>query len=345
MKRRILLFAACIFLIAISIFLPEDVYANAVCKQKEVTLEVGKTKNLRVAGSVKKIQWSSSNASVVKVSPKGEITAVAKGSAIISAKAGKKKYICKVFVYDIDYKDARVVKEVRKIIQKKIQAGMSTTEKIQAIHDYLILNCAYDVESIQAGTIPWGSYRPEGVLLKKKAVCQGYAEAFLLFMDSLNIPCKLVTGTAGGDSHAWNVVKVDGKWYQIDVTWDDPVPDKKGQIRYNYFLIPDRVMDNDHKWKKSNYPKCTASSDKFIDLIGKVSVNKDQAIESLYNQYSAGKNELTLIYTKKYWKSLKSNKIPYFEMREKYGVNTIRHNSYKYTCYEYGKYIILKIFI
>lgn len=92
-----------------------------------------------------------------------------------------------------------------------------------------------------------------GKLINKKAVCEGYAAAFKAFMDELNIPCKLVSGEAtsngdftGGINHAWNRVEVDGVWYQIDVTWDDPVPDQKGKVRYKYFFLSDEEMNRTH---------------------------------------------------------------------------------------------------
>ena len=102
-------------------------------------------------------------------------------------------------------------------------------------------------------TIPQDSYSPRGVLINKKAVCEGYAAAFKAFMDELSIPCKLVSGKASsnGDftgrvNHAWNRVEVGGVWYQIDVTWDDPGPDQKGKVRYKYFLLSDQEMNKTH---------------------------------------------------------------------------------------------------
>ena len=62
---------------------------------------------------------------------------------------------------------------------------MSDAKKIKAIHDFIILNCAYDYNSYLKNQIPGTSFSPAGVLLKKKAVCQGYAETTKLFMDSL----------------------------------------------------------------------------------------------------------------------------------------------------------------
>ncbi len=121
-------------------------------------------------------------------------------------------------------------------------------EQEKAIHDYMVLNCAYDYDNFFNDTIPWESGAPEGVFVHKTAVCQGYAEAFKLCMDILGIECIMVTGEAGSESHAWNAVKLDGEWYMIDVTWDDPVPDEEGRLLYNYFNIPDWIMKLDHTY-------------------------------------------------------------------------------------------------
>ena len=67
-------------------------------------------------------------------------------------------------------------------------------------------------------------------------------------MDLLGIPCVRISGTANGGGHAWNAVKLDGEWYQVDVTWDDPIPDSPGNIQYGYFNITDEEMMKDHSY-------------------------------------------------------------------------------------------------
>lgn len=149
--------------------------------------------------------------------------------------------------------DNDIKNEIDCIIEDIITPEMSDYDKVKAVHDYIVLNCEYDYENYVNDTIPQDSYSPRGVLINKKAVCEGYAAAFKAFMDELNIPCKLVSGEAtsngdftGGINHAWNRVEVDGVWHQIDVTWDDPVPDQKGKVRYKYFLLSDEEMNRTH---------------------------------------------------------------------------------------------------
>lgn len=330
-KKLRLLIVAFVMVVCIGIMPMMTVNAQNVGLNKtSVTLNVGKSTTLKVTGTKKKVKWSSSKNNVATVSSKGKVEAKSAGSAVITAKVGKKSYKCKVLVFKVDTGNSKLDKKVKSIISKNIKANMSTAEKIKAIHDYMVLNCEYDYKNYLRGTIPYVSYTPEGVILKKKAVCQGYAEAFELFMDALNIPCEVVIGTGNGGGHAWNIVKVDGKWYQIDVTWDDPVPDTKGYVRYNYFLIPDSKMDDDHKWDKKYYKKCKSSNKKFIKLFGKVSNSVDEAIIDAYESYKKDKNKIQIIIKKSVMDKYDGSII--FEMSRKYDLGIYSY-SYRRTVY------------
>lgn len=141
---------------------------------------------------------------------------------------------------------------VNSILQDNISSTMTDYEKVKAIHDYIVSTTEYDHENLSNNSIPDIDYTAKGVLENHIGVCRGYAEAFKLLMDNLNIPCEIETGYADGISHAWNVVSVDGEWYQIDCTYDDPL-DISGQnslangiLRYDYFLITNEQMYLDH---------------------------------------------------------------------------------------------------
>ncbi|MDE6951032.1 MAG: hypothetical protein K2P64_08965 [Lachnospiraceae bacterium] len=128
-----------------------------------------------------------------------------------------------------------------------IDDGMSDREVVKAVHDWMVLNIAYDYDNYLKRTIPRESYEIEGAINKGKAVCDGYAKTFRAFMDIQGIECVKISGTANGGGHAWNKVKLNGEYYYIDVTWDDPVPDKPGQIYwYNYYLTKDPTFGGDH---------------------------------------------------------------------------------------------------
>ena len=99
---------------------------------------------------------------------------------------------------------------------------MGEEEKVKAIHDYLIYHANY-VNNGDYSTAENWAYGAGGVLLHKEGVCQSYAFAFYMMAISAGLECRFVSGTADGGGHAWNQVKVNGKWYYIDCTWDDPV--------------------------------------------------------------------------------------------------------------------------
>lgn len=115
-----------------------------------------------------------------------------------------------------------------------------TYENIKLAHDYLVESIEYD-QSISLTNI----YDLYGALINKKSVCEGYAKAFKYLMDSMNIPCIIVSGKATNsegntENHAWNYVQINNAWYAIDCTWDDPILIGSGYLsnssKYKYFL-------------------------------------------------------------------------------------------------------------
>ena len=126
-------------------------------------------------------------------------------------------------------------------------------EQELAVHDYIVLNCEYDYDNYLNDTIPDVSYSAEGVFVNRTAVCAGYTEAFQLCMDILGIPCIEVSGMAynsgeEGGLHGWNAVQLEGEWYMVDVTWDDPVPDREGRVYHTYFNVTDEYLKKDHEY-------------------------------------------------------------------------------------------------
>lgn len=120
-------------------------------------------------------------------------------------------------------------------ILSNITDEMTDLEKIVYIHEWLVLNVEYDYENYQNGTIPRESYTAYGALVNGVAVCQGYAEAYKDLLDRLGFENILVSSNYL--NHVWNQVCLNGDWYYIDATWDDPVPDKKGQVRHTNLLV------------------------------------------------------------------------------------------------------------
>ena len=102
----------------------------------------------------------------------------------------------------------------------------SEYEKEVRIHDWICQNIEYDYEGMDADKVSRmiASHNILGVLAFRKAQCEGIAKAFKVLLNAVNVRCLVVIGNAGKSGktgpHAWNVVKIDGSIYQVDVTWD-----------------------------------------------------------------------------------------------------------------------------
>ena len=146
-------------------------------------------------------------------------------------------------------KNKEIAAKVIAVIGDIIHPSMSDFEKAKAIHDYFGANYRYDTENYENGTIPDASFEIEGLVLTGVGVCDAYAKSYVLFMESLGIPCERILGRAGDDergyeNHAWNKIKLGSKWYNADITWDDPA--SAGALCYDYFLIDDTTIGKDH---------------------------------------------------------------------------------------------------
>lgn len=133
-------------------------------------------------------------------------------------------------------------KEVNKILAK-LDDDMTTYSKIKIIHDSIASSAIYDVEYKLSDTI-------YGTLVKKRAKCDGYAKTFSYICGQAGIRTVTVIGTdvyTTDDSlHMWNKVYYNKNWYNIDVTWDDPVSNNKSNRRYDFFMVSDKDFSKSH---------------------------------------------------------------------------------------------------
>ena len=136
--------------------------------------------------------------------------------------------------------------------KKQIVSSLSGSEydKILKVHDYLVDNINYDTSYTALGT-----YSIYGALVNNVCVCEGYAKAFKYILDDVGVQCELIKGTGivssgESESHAWNDVNINGTWYAVDVTWDDPIIRGGGsltkKIKYKYFLVGSSEFYKDH---------------------------------------------------------------------------------------------------
>lgn len=136
--------------------------------------------------------------------------------------------------------------ELKKVINSIITPNMNDFDKVKTINKYLVDRYEYDYE-LQSNNV-------YSALTTGKTTCQGYAMSAYKMLNLAGIENRIVIGTLSGTPHGWNLVKVGGKWYQLDVTNDDAVGIDK------YFLKSDDYLKKDgFSWNSSDYPKCDSN--------------------------------------------------------------------------------------
>ncbi len=153
--------------------------------------------------------------------------------------------------------------KARNVVAGFINQGMADYDKELQIHNYIVNHTKYDYANYQAGNIPAVSYTAYGCLILGKAVCEGYSKAFKLLSDLSALECMVVSGESNAmgrwEGHAWNIVKVGGKYYHVDSTFDDPVTSNgKDVLSYYYFNLSDKELSKGARWSSSLYPACNS---------------------------------------------------------------------------------------
>ena len=190
--------------------------------------------------------------------------------------------------------EAERMSEELETVTDGIMAGLadaSDYEKIVAFHDYLVLNCTFSETDRYSGT----AY---GCICGGYAQCEGYAFAFKYLCSRAGINCITVTGSdTEGNSHAWNIAMLDGIWYNVDCTWDDPIldPPDTGFIRRYYLLVSNsEIIGKSHIINSEyfDYPVCYDSSRNYYSREGFMASDVSDGIamleRSAYEALSAG---------------------------------------------------------
>ena len=133
-----------------------------------------------------------------------------------------------------------------------VPKGLSAYEREKYVHDYIVDSCEYidtDANALQFYHCVYGN------MVRKKAVCEGYARTMQMLLNLLGVECVSITGDSFDDDsaaseddeddslHMWNSVKLDESWYNVDATWDD---DCEPYDRYMYFNVDDEIFSLDH---------------------------------------------------------------------------------------------------
>lgn len=151
----------------------------------------------------------------------------------------------------------------------QIAADASQYQKIKFVYEYLINTVEYDAISPDSQNI-------QSALLYKRSVCAGYSKAFQYILNRMGLFCTYITGTiAEGGDHGWNMVRIDGNYYYVDVTWGDPVfanqmeNTENGVINYNYLCCTEYDLFKTHVPGDSVVlPSCTSDDYNYYKLNG-----------------------------------------------------------------------------
>lgn len=156
-------------------------------------------------------------------------------------------------VYDYD----RYEEAIAEIMAEAIFPGMSQWQIVLSVHDYLAAHYRYDET--------YTYYQAYDLVVGGTAVCNGYARAYMDILRRAGIDA--IYATSEDMDHGWNLVKLNGNWYHVDVTWDDPTSDCYGRVLHKHFLLDDKtISDEDHEhynWETSQ----TATSTDMMDNV------------------------------------------------------------------------------
>lgn len=168
-----------------------------------------------------------------------------------------------------------------------IDPSMNDLEKELYIHDKMVELISYDYEAYIDHNTKEHTFDAYGAVVERLTVCDGYARAFQGLLHMVGIPCLYVSGKAEGsdEEHAWNCVKINGKWYQTDVTWDDPGNHPQGtgeNMVHRYFNLTDAKMAESHTLCEAPFPRPVCdSTEASCENVKQVNLGKRTAIWAL----------------------------------------------------------------
>lgn len=154
----------------------------------------------------------------------------------------------------------KVIDEALEPILSQLQ-GKSEYEKAVGVYSYLADYYTYNLH--YKGTSLYDAVRDH------QAVCHGYAETTAYLLRKLGLEVIIATGEADNgatrENHAWNIVRVDGKYYQLDSTWGD-MDNHNGNpdVRYDYCLLPTSILRNTHFFDEDMYPQCISMDSNYF---------------------------------------------------------------------------------
>lgn len=167
--------------------------------------------------------------------------------------------------YETAFRKEKIDNYVKRVFDE-IKTNDSDYEKAKKVYEYIIDHTEYLLNADDNQNIC-------SVCINGVSVCNGYAKTFQYIMNLMSLECTTVLGFSSdnGTPHAWNLLKADGEWYNVDVTWgdasfreDNEYTDLMGSINYDYFMVPDKWIVRNHVFDETfDYPECTAIEDNY----------------------------------------------------------------------------------
>ena len=171
-----------------------------------------------------------------------------------------------LFSYTADQYE-EIVDMVSRFKEEYIRDDMTDFEREMQIVQYLVANVTYPYDRYLAGLDTREDHNAYGALVRGEAVCEGYAEAFCWLADSCGLKTRFVYGNYDNELHDWNMVNLDGQWYQIDITSDDTIERNGvrngygwGNLRNKYLNLTDSQMGRDHQWQPLEKMACRSGT-------------------------------------------------------------------------------------
>ncbi len=148
-------------------------------------------------------------------------------------------YVTKVefnYTMGLEEREAALLAYEREVdyIVSLVDPALSEAEKALFVHDYLIASYTYDTEE--------SNFDALSLFRERSGVCQAYSLAYMAVLRELGMDVVMVTSDEM--NHAWNLVEVDGSWYHVDLSFDDPSPDRMGRVLHENFLLDDEGIKN-----------------------------------------------------------------------------------------------------
>lgn len=210
--------------------------------------------------------------------------------------------------YHIDEAEAKRQQEGIDSYVAQCIAGISSEadeyEKVKYVYEYLIHHTQYNAQAENNQNI-------SSVFVQGQSVCQGYAKAMQYLLQRMGIFSTLVIGhVSEGEGHAWNLVRIDGKYYFVDTTWGDASyrmgemesseaydEEELPSINYDYLCVTTEQLSRTHTIENVvELPQCTSMDANYYVREGAyfASLDYEKLEEFFVKEYAEGSNYVTL---------------------------------------------------